>query len=245
MFTPAIPLARRSRPTPIARPSDARRRRRQPDPRRRPLDLGRLTLSPAGLRPCRSPGRSTPATTASPTRRCMAPVRRLSGADYRRDLGAFFGSVHGTLNHLLMGDTIWMARFEGGTHPSTDLDAILFEHFDALRDGARANGPAHRALLLDAAAGLRGGNVRYVNNAGFNTEDPLVGDPAALLQSPDPSSRAGPYAAVAARPRRRRCSICTACCGPTLRFRSWRPAPARRDSGRETAASGSRSSAGR
>src|SRR3954470_15608175 len=58
---------------------------------------------------------------------------RLPDADYRRDLGAFFGSVHGTLNHLLVGDTIWMARFEGGSHPSTGLDAILFEEFDALR----------------------------------------------------------------------------------------------------------------
>src|SRR5436853_7811504 len=57
----------------------------------------------------------------------------LSEADYRRPLGAFFGSVHGTLNHLLLGDAIWMTRFEGGTHPSTGLDAILFDQFDALR----------------------------------------------------------------------------------------------------------------
>ncbi|MCZ7598156.1 MAG: hypothetical protein M5U09_11100 [Gammaproteobacteria bacterium] len=29
------------------------------------------------------------------------------------DRGAFFGSIHGTLNHLLVGDRIWMARFTG------------------------------------------------------------------------------------------------------------------------------------
>jgi len=51
----------------------------------------------------------------------------LSDAEYRRDLGAFFKSVHGTLNHLLLGDTIWMARLEGGAHASTNLDAILLE----------------------------------------------------------------------------------------------------------------------
>jgi uncharacterized damage-inducible protein DinB len=78
----------------------------------------------------------------------------LSGAEYRRDLGAFFGSVHGTLNHLLVGDTIWMARFEGGSHPSTNLDAILFERFDALRE-ARADGPPYRALFLDLAGRFR------------------------------------------------------------------------------------------
>ena len=57
----------------------------------------------------------------------------LSGAEYRRDLGAFFGSVHGTLNHLLLGDRIWMARFEGGEHVSTNLGAPQFEEFEALR----------------------------------------------------------------------------------------------------------------
>src|SRR5438270_7071470 len=69
----------------------------------------------------------------------------LSDADYRRDLGAFFGSVHGTLNHLLLGDTIWMTRFEGGTHPSTGLDAILFDRLDALRAArARMDGRIER-----------------------------------------------------------------------------------------------------
>src|SRR5437660_10192384 len=62
----------------------------------------------------------------------------LSDAEYRRDLGAFFGSVHGTLNHLLLGDTLWMARREGGAHPSTNLDAILHESFDALRQARAA-----------------------------------------------------------------------------------------------------------
>ena len=33
----------------------------------------------------------------------------------------------------LPGDRIWMTRFEGGGHPSTNLDAILFENFAALR----------------------------------------------------------------------------------------------------------------
>jgi len=35
----------------------------------------------------------------------------------RRDRGAFFGSILGTLNHLLWGDLVWMARFAGGDAP--------------------------------------------------------------------------------------------------------------------------------
>lgn len=35
----------------------------------------------------------------------------------KQDLGAFFGSIHGTLNHVLWGDTMWMSRFDGWTPP--------------------------------------------------------------------------------------------------------------------------------
>src|SRR5216684_7948127 len=64
--------------------------------------------------------------------RLYAACAALSDEERRRDLGAFFKSVHGTLNHLLLGDRIWMTRFEGGSHSSTDLGAILFEEFAAL-----------------------------------------------------------------------------------------------------------------
>src|SRR5579885_3238830 len=37
----------------------------------------------------------------------------LSDAERKRDRGAFFGSIHGTLNHLLWGDRAWMSRFAG------------------------------------------------------------------------------------------------------------------------------------
>jgi len=47
--------------------------------------------------------------------------------DYRRDVGAFFKSLHGTLNHLLVADRIWMKRLSGeGEHPDK-LNAIIHE----------------------------------------------------------------------------------------------------------------------
>ncbi len=45
----------------------------------------------------------------------------LSDADRRADRGAFFASIHGTLSHLLWGDTIWMARFDGGAPPQVAI----------------------------------------------------------------------------------------------------------------------------
>ena len=56
----------------------------------------------------------------------------LGDADYRRDVGAFFKSMHGTLNHLLVTDRIWLKRLTGeGDHPD-QLDAIIHDDRAAL-----------------------------------------------------------------------------------------------------------------
>ena len=58
---------------------------------------------------------------------------QLADADYRADRWAFFKSVHGTLNHILAADRIWMRRFTGEGEAPNRLDAILFENFAELR----------------------------------------------------------------------------------------------------------------
>lgn len=50
-----------------------------------------------------------------------------NNADYRADRGAFFGSLHGTLNHLVVADRIWMRRFTGVGPLHTQLDEIIYE----------------------------------------------------------------------------------------------------------------------
>lgn len=37
----------------------------------------------------------------------------LSDEERKRDVGAFFGSIHGTFNHILLADRVWLARFTG------------------------------------------------------------------------------------------------------------------------------------
>ncbi len=62
----------------------------------------------------------------------------LSDDDYRADRGAFFGSAHRTLNHLLVADRIWLRRITGiGTAPM-ELNVILYENLAELRK-ARAS----------------------------------------------------------------------------------------------------------
>lgn len=62
----------------------------------------------------------------------------LSDSDYRADHGAFFGSLHGTLNHLLVADRLWMARFREEPAPKLRLDQILFDDLSALRQAREA-----------------------------------------------------------------------------------------------------------
>lgn len=62
---------------------------------------------------------------------------RLPDADYRADLGAFFKSVHGTFNHILVGDRVWLSRFTGTGPIPRALDEILYDDFAALRAARR------------------------------------------------------------------------------------------------------------
>jgi uncharacterized damage-inducible protein DinB len=56
------------------------------------------------------------------TNRLLEAVAPLGDGDYRRDLGLFFNSIHGTLNHLLVGHLLWFSRFAEGISPKLALD---------------------------------------------------------------------------------------------------------------------------
>ncbi|HYY83311.1 MAG TPA: DinB family protein [Beijerinckiaceae bacterium] len=73
---------------------------------------------------------------------------QLSDAEYRADRGAFFKSMHGTLNHLLVTDRLWLRRFTGEGDAPNRLDAILFEEFFELR-AARKSEDARIGAYID------------------------------------------------------------------------------------------------
>jgi uncharacterized damage-inducible protein DinB len=57
---------------------------------------------------------------------------------YRKPIGVYFKSLHGTLNHLLTADRIWMRRLEGkGDHPDR-LNATIHDDFASLREARLA-----------------------------------------------------------------------------------------------------------
>ncbi|WP_421997147.1 DinB family protein [Reyranella sp.] len=94
-------------------------------------------------------------------RRLYDAARQLPDSDYRADRGAFFRSMHGTLNHLLVTDRIWMKRFTGEGEAPDRLDTILHEELDALRTAREAED----RRIVAYAAGLDeerlAGVIRY------------------------------------------------------------------------------------
>src|SRR5215210_7171332 len=59
----------------------------------------------------------------------------LSDEERRRERGAFFGSIHKTLSHLLWGDRIWMSRFMGGPRPQGGIpeSVSMYPDWDGLK----------------------------------------------------------------------------------------------------------------
>lgn len=97
--------------------------------------------------------------------RLFAAAAVLPEADYHRDLQAFFGSLHGTLNHLLVGDLIWLGRLgvETTAIASTPagLDAILFDSLAGLRSARRAADAAIAELCLRLSDDRLAAEVSY------------------------------------------------------------------------------------
>ena len=69
---------------------------------------------------------------------------------YRCDCGLFFGSIHGTLNHILVVDRMWTRRIEGVDHGLNSLDQILYGEFAGLRAAQRDE----NARLIELADSL-------------------------------------------------------------------------------------------
>jgi uncharacterized damage-inducible protein DinB len=94
-------------------------------------------------------------------RRLYEAAARLPDADYRADLGAFFGSLHGTLNHLLLGDRIWLQRFTGVGEAPSDLEAILYDDLPDLRAARVAEDLRIERYVADLTPESLAGIIRY------------------------------------------------------------------------------------
>ena len=109
--------------------------------------------------------------------RLYASVLALPGETFHADTGAFFGSLCGTLNHLLAADRIWMRRFTGQGEAPDRLDAIL-HHDVATLSEARA---AEDKRISDWVAQLTPEQLHGVVRYGRITSAEVVEQPLAQV----------------------------------------------------------------
>ena len=64
----------------------------------------------------------------------FSACKELDDAEYKKDRRAFFSSIHGTLNHLLVVDRAYISRIEGKDHGLKSLDQILYENLFQLEE---------------------------------------------------------------------------------------------------------------
>ncbi len=97
----------------------------------------------------------------------------LGDAARKRDRQAFFGSIHNTLNHILVGDRAWLDRVEGVDAGPVALDRVLFDDFEALRGGRTAGDDRLDRVLADMDEERIAGDLAYRNVAGEPFRTPM------------------------------------------------------------------------
>lgn len=121
--------------------------------------------------------RAMAAYNSEMNRRFYAAASGLDEAARTRPRGAFFGSLHGTLCHLVWGDMQWMSRFDGGPPPPARLpeSAGMIPDFAALAAARVALDARIEAWAagLDAAR-LAGDLTWYSGAAGREVTRPMA-----------------------------------------------------------------------
>ena len=118
--------------------------------------------------------------------RLYALCATLTDEDRKRDLGAFFHSVHGTLNHLLLADRAWLGRFtrdrtlaesgdgEGRAIALTGrLDQELYTDFELLRRERKRTDAAIETWVRGLDATRLAAPLSYRTSKGDPHEHPL------------------------------------------------------------------------
>jgi uncharacterized damage-inducible protein DinB len=92
---------------------------------------------------------------------------------YRADVGVFFHSLHGTLNHLLLTDRLWLTRLTGSGEQPKRLDQILFEDRDELRQARTAEDERLRKVVGDIEESALADLHTYHTTSGVLQQQPM------------------------------------------------------------------------
>ena len=101
----------------------------------------------------------------------LSPV---SDSQYTADCGLFFGSIHRTLNHLLLADRVWFGRFVGRSYPVAGLDMQLESARGRLEQALYEQTQRWRAWTELQDQAVISGMLEYSNLAGTSFSNPLA-----------------------------------------------------------------------
>lgn len=106
-------------------------------------------------------------------RKLYAACSQLEESERQQIRPAFFKSIHGTLNHILVGDRIWLGRFAGAEVPSTSLDQILYDDFDQLQAARTQADHQIEAFAAGLNEAFLAESLSYRNLQGHLHSDPV------------------------------------------------------------------------
>jgi uncharacterized damage-inducible protein DinB len=99
---------------------------------------------------------------------------QLSDEEYRKTRKGSFGSIHALLNHLLLGDRIWLSRFEGSGKTTPPLNTVLYDEFVDLRAARAEQDASIEAFFHKTPHEFLTTELRYVNSKGIARADDAV-----------------------------------------------------------------------
>lgn len=106
-------------------------------------------------------------------RRLYGECALLCDAEYKKERVSFFGSIHHTLNHILVGDRMWLGRVIG-VDPGVDrLDAVLYDDRASLRVAREAEDERIASVVAGRSATALAANCNYKNVSGVACRTPL------------------------------------------------------------------------
>lgn len=103
----------------------------------------------------------------------FAAASELTPEDYHQERGAFFGSIHKTLNHILVGDQLWLRRIEGAGPEPESLDEILHEDLMSLGIARKMEDARIRRLVGNLTDDELDADLTYRSVAGDEFTMPL------------------------------------------------------------------------
>lgn len=94
-------------------------------------------------------------------RKVYEGAAQLSDDERKADRGAFFRSIHSSLNHILWGDRVWLPRFNGKTYPVSGMGVDVYDDFAGLSDARRAMDGEINAWAAQLDSGQLAGTLTW------------------------------------------------------------------------------------